>query len=84
MSMNNSCDTIGNRTRDLEAYGVVPQPTVLAGCVFYTSWKTKRLFPSAIQTCIYCAVRAESLNIIQAVRFYVPRQYPLVLRIMLG
>jgi hypothetical protein len=27
MSMKNSCDTIGNRTRDLPACGAVPQPT---------------------------------------------------------
>ena len=83
-SMKNSCDTIGNRTRDLTAYGAVPHPIVPPGCLFYSSWRTKRLFPYAIPTCIYCVVRAVSLNIIQAVRFQVPRQYPLVLLTMLG
>ena len=29
MSMKNSSDTIGNRTRDLPACSAVPQPTVL-------------------------------------------------------
>ena len=44
MSMKNSCDTIGNRTRDLTAYGTVPQPTVPAGCVFIRLGKQSDYF----------------------------------------
>jgi hypothetical protein len=37
MSMKNSNDTIGNRTRNLSAYSAVPQPTVPpAACPNFT------------------------------------------------
>ena len=32
MSMKNSNETIGNRTRDLPAFNAVPQPTVSCAC----------------------------------------------------
>jgi len=36
MSMKNSNDTIGNRTRDLPAYSAVPQPTAPPGAPYFT------------------------------------------------
>jgi len=44
MSMKNSSDTIGNRTRDLPACSSVPQPNCTAGCL-PTSHSTKLKSP---------------------------------------
>jgi hypothetical protein len=40
MSMKNSNDTIGNRTRDLPACSAVPQPTATPrASIFYSTWE---------------------------------------------
>jgi hypothetical protein len=63
MSMKNSSDTIGNRTRDLPACSAVPQPTAPPGTPIYLikkkilntkALKNRALSLSGILTGTYC------------------------------
>ena len=64
MSMKNSNDTIGNRTRDLPACSAVPQPTApprapsaIYTHYYYCCWKTQMIKWECILLCTRCVTK---------------------------
>jgi hypothetical protein len=63
MTIKNSNDTIGNRTRDLPTFSAVPQPTALPRPPLYCS--TTVLFCTLITTLIKYSLMVDTVNIVK-------------------